>query len=175
MKSIAVVPAAVLLALVTLAVVSDASAKGSAPSQACGAKSCKQLDGSPESLIVLDGDARRTSPSPAPYYRIEYAASGVGPHYFVPSGSLLAVETAGGRALQWYALYGTGPARLRKAIRDLEPYKAPAEWPTRVEARVVARDSGMEASVWLFGGLLVAVAAGAVVASRVRVRRPKTA
>lgn len=175
MKSIAVVAITVLHGLVALAVVSTAAAKGSAPSRACGTESCIELDGAPESLIVLDGDARRPAPSPAPYYRLEYAASGVGPQYFVSNGSLLAVETAGGRAIQWYALYGTGPARLKAAIRDLKPYAAPAEWPTRVEARVIARDSGNEASLWLVGALLLAVATSAVVARHVRVRRPRTA
>jgi hypothetical protein len=175
MKSIALVAVAVLFGLVALVVVSAASAKGLAPRQACGAEKCVPLDGRPESLIVLDGDARRPAPSPAPYYRLDYFALGVGPQYFVPNGSLLAVETAGGRALQWYALYGTGPARLKKAIRKIEPYEPPAEWPTSIEVRVNPREGGTDVLVWLIGGLLVAVTAVAAAASRMRIRRPTPA
>jgi hypothetical protein len=165
----------VAIGLIALVVVSAASAKGSVPREACGAERCVLLDGGRESLIFLDGDARRPAPPPAPYYRLAYSAAGVGPHYFVARGRLLAVETAGGRALQWYALNGTGPNRLRAAIRDLAPYEAPDEWPTRIEAPVSSREGGTDTFAWLIGALLVALAAGAVIASRVRVRSPKTA
>jgi hypothetical protein len=164
----------VAIGLAALAVASTASAKGSVPGRACGAESCIALDGGPKSLIILDHDAKRAAPPPAPYYRLHYSAAGVGPHYFV-TPRFLAVETAGGRALQWYALTGTGPDRLRTAIRDLEPYEAPDEWPTRIEVPVETRAGGTDAFTWLIGALLVAVAAGAVVASRVRVRRPRAA
>ena len=93
----------------------------------------------------------------------------------MPEGSLLAVETAGGRAVQWYALYGTGPARLKAGIRDLEPYKAPSRWPTRLEIREIPRDDRNDVRSWLVGGLLLVLAAGAVVASRARLGRPTAA
>jgi hypothetical protein len=164
----------VAVGLIALVAVSPASAKGSVPREACGAETCVQLDGGRESLIFLDHDAKRAAPPPAPYYRIEYSAPAVGPQYFVVP-RFLAVETAGGRALQWYALNGTGPDRVRAAIRDLEPYEAPDEWSTRIEVPVDSRNGGTDAFAWLIGALLVALAAGAVVASRVGVRAPKMA
>lgn len=121
----------VLGALAALTFAAAAGAKGLPPSQICGATECIQLDRSPESAIILDHDATTSAPPVSGYYRFAYAAPGIGPHLFVPSGSRLAVETAGGRALQWYALYGTGPERLRQVIRGLEPLARRPSGPTR--------------------------------------------
>jgi hypothetical protein len=170
MKAIAVLVAAVA----ALGLPGIAGAKGSAPTRACGAEGCIELEGGPESLIFLDHDARISAPSAAPYYRLEYAAPGVGPQYFVADGSRLAVETAGGRALQWYALYGSGQERLKAAIRSLEPYEAEEEWPTRIERKAVSAGSS-GASVWMIAALLLTGTLCALVAHRIRIRSPETA
>jgi hypothetical protein len=153
----------VLGALAALTFTAAAGAKGSPPSQICGATECVQLDRSPESAIILDHDATTPAPPVSGYYRVAYAAPGIGPHLFVPSGSRLAVETAGGRALQWYALYGTGPEHLRHAIRELEPLAPPAKWPDSIEV-VATRaagprpDEGFDFQPWVIGALPVLLA-----------------
>jgi hypothetical protein len=163
---------ALAVVLSCLLLPATAGAKGSAPARACGSEGCIELEGGPDSLIFLDGDARVPAPSPGPYYRLEYDVPGVGAQYFVAAGNRLAVETAGGRALQWYALYGTGPESLKPAIDDLEPYPAPADWPRRIALEPELGSGGTGSLTWLVAGLLVAGATFAVAAGR---GRPKTA
>lgn len=156
----------VLGALAALTFAAAAGAKGLPPSQICGATECVQLDRSPESAIILDHDATTPAPPVSGYYRVAYAAPGIGPHLFAPRGSRLAVETAGGRALQWYALYGTGPQRLREAIRELKPFAPPARWPDSIEvvatqAAGPSLDDGFDFPPWVIGafpGVLALVA-----------------
>jgi hypothetical protein len=162
---------ALAVVLSSLLLPAPASAKGSAPARACGSEGCIELEGGPDSLIFLDGDARIPAPSPGPYYRLEYDVPGVGPQYFVAAGNRLAVETGGGRALQWYALYGSGPESLKPALDDLEPYAAPAEWPRRIALEPAPVSGETNWHAWLVAGLLVA-GASAVAAGR---GRPKTA
>jgi hypothetical protein len=167
-------------ALAALTVAPAAGAKGSAPSQICGATECVQLDGSPESLIILDHDATTPAPPVTGYYRVEYAASGIGQHLFVPDRSRLAVPTAGGRALQWYALYGSGPENLLRAVKTLEPFSPPARWPDSVDAvtasfRGPVPDKPFDLRPLIFGAILLAVVSAVLLARQQRVRRPRTA
>jgi hypothetical protein len=164
---------AFVVVLSSLLLPASASAKGSAPARVCGSEGCVELEGGPDSLIFLDGDARVPAPSPGPYYRLEYDVPGFGPQFFVATGNRLAVETGGGRALQWYALYGTGPESLKPAIDDLEPYPAPADWPGRIALESAPSSGGTGPLTWLLHvGLLVAAATCAVAAGR---GRPRTA
>jgi hypothetical protein len=160
-----------LVAAWALSLCGTAWAKGSVPDRVCGASTCVQLDGRPESIIILDANAARPAPAPSAYYRIHYSAAGAGPHLFVPHGNRLAAETAGGRALQWYALYGRGPERLRTAIRQLRPITAPAQWPTSIEvpAVVSGSDQGSTLEPWLFSMALVLLAGLAIFVRRARV------
>jgi hypothetical protein len=169
-----------LFVLAALIAAPAAGAKGLPPTQICGATECLQLDGSPESAIVLDYSARRPAPPVTGYYTVEYAEPGMGKHLFVPNGRRLAEKTGGGRAMQWYALYGTGPERLVKAVRGLEPFPPPERWPDSADAVTANFDTpvpGEEFDLrpWIFGGILVAVACAALLARRLRIRRPRTA
>ena len=167
-------------ALAALPVASAADAKGLPPSKICGATKCVQLDGGPRSVIVLDFDARSPAPPMTGYYRVEYAGPGIGQHLFVPSRSRLAVPTAGGRALQWYALYGAGPEHLLRAVEKLEPFPPPATWPDSA-AEVTATIRGLppdrefDLRPWIFGAILVAIVGSALLARRQSLRRPRTA
>jgi hypothetical protein len=80
------------------------------------------------------------------------------------------VETGSGRALQWYALYGSGPESLKPALDDLKPYPAPAEWPSRIALDPVSSSGGTSSLTFLVAGLLVAGAAGVVAAGRGRLK-----
>jgi hypothetical protein len=167
-------------ALAALTVAPAAGAKGSAPSQICGASECVQLDGSPQSVIILDYDARSPAPPVTGYYRVEYVASGVGQHLFVPNGSRLAVPTAGGRALQWYALYGSGPEHLLRAVKTLEPLPAQARWPDSIEGaaatvRAPGPSKAFDLRPWIVGAILLALVCGALLARRLSIRGPRTA
>lgn len=172
--------ALVIGALAALAVAPAAVAKGLPPSKICGATECVQLDGSPESVIILDHDAKTPALPVTGYYRVEYAASGVGQHLFVPNRSRLAVPTAGGRALQWYALYGSGPENLLRAVKKLEPFPPAARWPDSADAvtaifRGPAPDKEFDLRPWIFGAILVALVCAALLARRLSIRRPRTA
>ncbi len=167
-------------ALAALTATPAAGAKGLPPTRICGATECVQLDRSPESVIVLDYNARRPAPPVTGYYTVEYAAMGMGKHLFVPDGSRLAEETGGGRALQWYALYGTGPEQLLRAVRRLEPFPPPETWPDSVEAVTAIFEGptpGREFDLrpWIFGAILVALAGAALLVRRLSIRGPRTA
>lgn len=167
-------------ALAALTVVSAAGAKGLPPSQICGATKCVQLDRSLQSVIILDFDARSPAPPVTGYYRVEYAQPGVEQHLFVPSRSRLAVPAAGGRALQWYALYGSGPEHLLRAVEKLEPFPPPARWPDSVEAVTAtfqgpSPDTTIDLRPLIFGAILLSLLFAALLARYLRIRGPRTA
>jgi hypothetical protein len=169
-----------VVVLAALMAAPAAGAKGLPPTQICGATECVQLDRSPKSTFVLDYNATRPAPPVTGYYTVEYAEPGMGKHLFVPNGRRLAEKTGGGRALQWYALYGIGPERLVKAVRGLEPFPPPERWPDSANAvtaifEVYAPGREFDLRPWIFGGILVAVACAALLARRLRIRRPRTA
>jgi len=162
-----------------------AVAKGLPPERVCGEPACVQLDGRSGSVIVVDGNAARPAPAVGGYYRLDYSNDGSGPsydfsHLFVPSGNLIGVDTEAAGRVRWFALYGGGLDRLREAIGELEPFRAPEQWPASIETAISIPAADADGRDWmpymLMAGLIVLTLVGfALVARRLRIRRPSTA
>jgi hypothetical protein len=182
-----------LVLVAALALASTAAAKELTTAQACGLDGqCEAMDKDGSMLILSSGGSvSQPPPTTAEYYRVDYVFDSPDgrehhsfSHLFVPSTGLVGMgDEVGGVA--WFPVYGQALDTLREATRDLEPFSAPAAWPTSIEdpiftpGRVVspAPDSGIDWRPWALaaGLVLLALAAGAFLARRLRVRRPTTA
>jgi hypothetical protein len=182
-----------LLVLATaLALASTAAAKELSTAQACGpADDCAAVDKDGAMLLLNSGGSVSQPPPTAEYYRLDFVLAEPGSndrnafsHLFVPSKGLVGFgdETGG---VAWFPVYGQALDAVRDATRDLEPFSAPAAWPSSIEdpiftpGRIVspAPDSGIDWRPWALATalMLLALAAGALFARRMRVRRPTTA
>lgn len=173
-----------LIAAAALGLAGTAGAKGMAPERVCGESACVQLDGHgrPASVIVIDGNAARPAPAGGDYYRLDYSIDGSGPpydfsHLFVPSGNLIGVDTEAAGRVRWFALYGGELDRLREATSELEPFQAPERWPASIGTAIIpaADGEGRDWTPYVFAAGLLTLAGFALVARRLRIRRPSTA
>jgi hypothetical protein len=181
------VVAALVAALAGLVVTSAASAK-ELEAQICGESDCVSVPNRQAVMLMVD-DRDRTggSPPPASYYRVDFTAHD-GPasrtfsHVYVPSARLLASGGDMPHSIAWFRTKDAVVAAISEATRGVTPYKAPAKWPTAIDDPVfysapAASDDGRDWTPYVvgLGAVLIALAAGALLARRIRLRRPTTA
>jgi hypothetical protein len=182
-----------LVLAAALALTSTAAAKELTTAQACGLDGqCEAMDKDGSMLILSSGGSvSQPPPTTEAYYRVEYVFDSPDgsehhsfSHLFVPSTGLVGMgDEVGGVA--WFPVYGHALETLREATRDLQPFSAPAAWPTSIEdpiftpgrAASPAPDTGIDWRPWALaaGLVLLALAAGGFLARRMRVRRPTMA
>jgi hypothetical protein len=141
-------------------------------------------------LMVDERDRTPTAPAPASYYRVDFTArdgSGTSQtfsHVYVPSAHLLASGGNTPHSIAWFRTTDDVVAALREPTRRLTPYPAPAKWPTAIDDPLfspadqpVASDTGRDWTPFVvaIAAIMVVFAAGALIARRVRIRRPTTA
>lgn len=180
-----------LVLAAALALAATASAKEIQTAQACGPDQCGDLDKDGTMLILNSGGSVSQPPPTAEYYRLDFVFAEPGTpdhnafsHLFVPSTGLVGFgdETGG---VAWFPIYGQALDTIRQATRDVQPFAAPAAWPTSIDDPIFspgepsspAPANGTNWRPWAVGlGLvLLALAVGALLARRTRVRRPTTA
>jgi hypothetical protein len=179
--------AALVAAVAGLVVVSAASAK-EIEAQVCGEDDCVSVSNREAVMLMVD-DRDRTpgSPAPASYYRVDFTAHD-GPasrtfsHIYVPSARLLASGGDTPHSIAWFGTTRDAVAAISEATRGLTPYEAPAAWPTAIDDPLfygapAASDDGRDWTPYVvaFAAVLIALAAGALLARRIRLRRPTTA
>jgi len=180
-----------LVLAAALALAAAASAKEIQNAQACGPDQCGDLDKDGTMLILNSGGSVSQPPPTAAYYRLDFVFAEPGTpdhhafsHLFVPSKGLVGFGDENG-GVAWFPIYGQALDTVRQATRDVQPFAAPATWPTSIDDPIFmppttvspAPANGTDWRPWAVGFALVllALAVGAVLARRTRVRRPETA
>jgi hypothetical protein len=177
-------PIAVAVALLAA---SGASAKELSAAQLCGDDGCVSLSDR-SSVSALLGGGGSAPPPPAAYFRLDvgFDPPDGGPRYthsylYVPSSNLVAAEGPAGDVV-WYP--AQSQEMLEQAGRRLQPFAAPAAWPTSFADPLfnpahpwsVPEAAGSREWPWLAAVVaLLVLGAGAVGARRFRVRRPSAA
>jgi hypothetical protein len=181
-----------LVLAAALALAPTAAAKELQTAQACGPNGdCAAMDKDGTMLLLNSGGSVTPPPPTAEYYRLYFVFAEPGAsdhnafsHLFVPSKGLVGFGDENG-GVAWFPVYGEALDAVRNATRNLEPFAAPAAWPTSIEDPIFspgepsspAPANGTNWRPWAVGlGLvLLALGVGAVLARRTRVRRPTTA
>jgi hypothetical protein len=180
-----------LVVVAALALAATASAKEIQTAQACGPDQCGDLDKDGTMLILNSGGSVSQPPPTAEYYRLDFVFAEPGTpdhnafsHLFVPSKGLVAFGDENG-GVAWFPIYGQALDTVRQATRDVQPFAAPAAWPTSIDDPIfklpvtasAAPSDGTTWRPWAVGIALalLALAVGALLARRTRVRRPETA
>ena len=180
--------------LAALALAASASAKELKSAQVCGlGDQCAPLDDRNGANAITNFTSPSPPPPTAPYYRLEFVYGEPGSpdhnafsHLFVLSKNLVAAggETPG--TIIWFPVSGAALDVIRDAVGDIRPYAAPAAWPKSIDDPIFTptsnpkpapvNDDGTNWTPWLVGAaaILLALAAGAFFARRMRVRRPRT-
>jgi hypothetical protein len=135
---------------------SPAAAKGLPLDRVCGASDCVTFEQN-DLMVKLYVGAVRPPPTPLPHYLL-YRRHVAGALHFVPAKDLAGPMPA--ESGDWFRLNPTerGVAAIRSAIRRLVPFPAPKSW--------AARDDGRTVMTLPVALLLVALAAGVVLARR---------
>ena len=180
-----------LVLAAVLALAGTASAKELQTAQACGPDQCGGMDDDGSMLILNSGGSVSQPPPTADYYRLDFVFAEPGTpdrhafsHLYVPSKGLIGFGDENG-GVAWFPVYGQALDTIRQATRDVQPFAAPATWPTSIDDPIFtpgttsspAPEGGTNWQPWALGIalLLVALAAGSVFARRTRIRRPTTA
>ena len=124
--AILVVPASLALAL-------PAGAKEPVHGKVCGRSGCASFTGASLSFAGTNVFYRQLSP--APYFKVTITLPPnvivpwpSGPIIYVPSKARWRVTMYGTPA--WYDVPDVDAAALKRAIRGLRPFRAPARWPS---------------------------------------------
>lgn len=179
-----------LIALIaSLALASTATAKN-LTAQACGDDGCASIgDFGVPRLILASGGSVAPAPATTEYYVLDFtSAAGDGEHgfstLFVPSKGLVGANAESPGELAWHPIDGAALDAVRDAVRDLGPFAGPARWEGEIKSperlpfsTPVASDSERDGAPWLTeaAAVTVALGAGALLARRLRMRRPTTA
>ena len=190
------VPATVLAVALALSLTPMAAAKDLTQAQVCGQSGCADLarDKNGDGLIQLRGSEGREVASPpkaAPYYLLVWefgppAEDGQTARFatlYVPSADLVAAPGMKPGSIEWFGAAESVLAKVRRAIRGLEPYSAPAQWPAVISAPAVSpsaskpADDGREWLPWAAAGVavLAALAFAFLLARRLRIHRLRPA
>jgi hypothetical protein len=189
------VPATILAAVLALSLTPLAAAKELTKAQVCGRSGCAALprDEGGDGLIQLRGSEGRqvvTAPKPAPYYKLvwEYATPGDVPvrnaTLYVPSADLVVANGMRPGQVEWFGAAESVLAKVRSSSRKLEPFSAPAQWPTAIAASAdpphVATAPPRDGREWLPWALaavavLAAIAIASLLARRLRLHRLRAA
>jgi hypothetical protein len=185
--------ALLILGLVSLALAAPASAKELTSAQVCGSgDECAPLNDRRTAESITDYGSASPPPPKAPYYRLDFVYNDGGvdrnafSNLFVPSRNLVATGGPTADSIAWYPVSGAALELIRKAAADLEPYATPAAWPRSIDdpiftpspmTRAAAADDATNWTPWLvaIAALFLALAAGGLLARRLRVRGPRTA
>lgn len=168
--------ALVAAAIATPALASGASAKNMTLAQACGPDDCVPLQDR-HALTTLLGGGGSKPPSTAPYYRLDFtfespdgAQRVTHSSLYVPSRQLAATEGSS-RDVVWFPVDRAAVGLVERAARDVEPFAAPAAWPTSYGDPIISRtletraqDEGANWLPWLV--VVPAIAAAALFARR---------
>ena len=189
--------ATVLAAALVLSLVPVAVAKDLTQAQVCGQSGCAALprneDG--DGLIQLRGsEGRPLAPPPesAPYYRLIWefgrpAKDGPSVRFatlYVPAANLVAAPGRQAGSVEWFGASEAVLEKVRTAARNLEPFAAPGQWPSTIEASAppssTASIPASGSREWMAWGLAAAVAivfigVAAFLARRLRRRAVATA
>ena|SRR5215210_567926 len=180
--------------IAALALAASASAKELKSAQVCGVDDqCAPLQDRDGTNAITNFTSPSPPPPTAPYYRLDFVYGEAGgpdinafSHLFVPSKNLVAAggETAG--TIVWFPVSGAALEVIRNAAADLQPYAAPVAWPSSIDDPIFTPTTNPKPSPvgeaardwtpWLVGAaaILLALAAGGLLARRMRVRRPRT-
>jgi hypothetical protein len=162
-----------LTILVAFVVAAAASAKTLTSAQLCGADECAPLNDRQSVMTILGGSGWQPPPTDA-YYRFDVTFETMTHSYlYVPSAGLVAAEGPVGDVV-WYPARGDARDMLAQAGRDLEPFAAPAKWPTAFADPIFTHSSPTPSvesrnwTPWLVAAaiLLVTLAAAAFLARR---------
>lgn len=168
--------ALVAATIATLALSSGAGAKNMTLAQACGPDECVPLQDR-QALTTLLGGGGSQPPSTGPYYRLDFtfeSPDGVQrvthSSLYVPSRQLAATEGPS-RDVVWFPVDRAGAGLVARAARDLEPFAAPAVWPTSYGDQVFSRTPEVKASGDGVGWLPWLVVVPAIAAAALFARR----
>jgi hypothetical protein len=176
-----------VLLIVSLALAASAAAKNLTVAQVCGPDDCAPLDR--QSVMPLLGGSGSQSPPPAAYYRLDFTfetPDGVErrsiSHLYVPSAHLVAAGGEVGEVV-WFPVKGATLKLLDRATREVEPFGAPAAWPTSIGdpvftpagAKAPSAGAGTNWTAWLLAtvAFLSALAAASLFARRLRGRQTR--
>jgi hypothetical protein len=128
-----------------LALTPAAAAKDLTRAEVCGQSGCADLprDANGDGLIQLRGsEGREVSPAPkaAPYYLLVWefgppAEDGQTARFatlYAPSADLVAAPGMNPGSIEWFGASEAVLDKVREAIRGLEPFAAPQQWPTAI-------------------------------------------
>jgi hypothetical protein len=168
--------ALVAAAIATLALASGASAKNMTLAQACGSDECVPLQDR-QALTTLLGGGGSQPPTTAPYYRLDFTFESPDGIQRVTHSSLyvplwrLAATEGPSRNVVWFPVDRAATRLMERATRDIEPFAAPAAWPTSYGdpafRRTTRTPTSRDGTNWLAWLLVVpAIAAAALLARR---------
>jgi hypothetical protein len=190
------VSAAVLVTALALSLTPMALAKELTQAQVCGQSGCAALprDKNGDGLIQLRGSEGREVASPpkaAPYYLLVWefgppAEGGQTARFatmYVPSADLVAAPGMKPGSVEWFGAAESVLAKVRRAIRGLAPYSAPAQWPAAISAPAdvsLSTSKPADARNWLPWalagvGMLAALALAFLLGRRLRIHRLRPA
>ena len=186
-----------LTAAAALAAAAAASAKELASAHACGVDRCVALEDRAAVNALLGSpqpDSSAERPGPARFYRVRFMFGGPDgeeqPGFsflYVPSRNVFA---AGGELpdeLVWFPVDGAALDVVRRAVRGLQPFGAPAAWQNpNVDPAVIPAERAAQPArsgegrsrapyVGSAAGMLLALTGLALLARRLRMRRTTTA
>jgi hypothetical protein len=180
-----------LVLVAALALASAASAKEVTNAQACGSgDDCAPLGDQRSVMLILNSGGKITNPPRlGSYYRLDFVFGVRGsPDYdafadlYVSSKGLVGSADEFGHVI-WWRVPSPGRAVIEHAITKLQPFSAPAAWPTSTDEPILTPKpmsvsaGRMKWTPWLFAAvvLLLALGVGGVFARRLHVRRLSTA
>jgi hypothetical protein len=180
-----------MLAL-ALAVPPLAAAKDLTRAEVCGQSGCAELprDKNGDGLIQLRGsEGREVSPAPKaePYYLlvwefgppVEDGQTARFATLYAPSADLVAAPGMNPGSIEWFGASEAVLDKVRGAIRGLEPFAAPKQWPTAITPPAsnpptgsAPGSDGRDRTPWAFaaGAALVVIAVGFSLARRLRLQ-----
>ena len=167
-------------AAVALLLAPAAAAKDLTRAEVCGQFGCAKLprDRNGDGLIQLRGsEGREVSPAPTaePYYLLVWefgppADDGQTARFatlYAPSADLVAAPGVNPGSIEWFGASVATLDKVRGAIRGLEPFAAPNQWPTVISppannppTTTVSGSDGRDWTPWAFAAAAALVVLG---------------
>ena len=181
-----------LVLALALALPPLAAAKELTKAQVCGRSGCAELprNRSGDGLIQLRGSEGRevsAPPKEGPYYLLVWefgppAENGQTARFatlYAPSANLVAAPGMKPGSVEWFGASKAVLDKVRGAIRGLEPFAAPKQWPTAISPPAnnppttsAPGSDGRDWTPWAFaaGAALVVIAGAFSLARRLRLQ-----